>query len=100
LIPKIVFQGVTADEQPAVSRFHEMKLTRFDSPENCAGGCLQQRSDFHWREHLHLGPAQFAPGFWLAPAANRYSLARSHGDFGFGCRSLHGATAVRFLTGA
>jgi hypothetical protein len=99
LISKILFQGVTADEQSAVSGFQKVKLTRFDSPENCAGGCLQQRSDFHRREHLHLGPAPFAPGFWLAPAANRYPLPRCHGDFGFGFRSLHGATALRFVTG-
>jgi hypothetical protein len=98
LISKIVFQGVTADEQSAVSGFQKVKLTRFDSPENCAGGCLQQRGDFYRREHLHLGPAPLAPGVSTAPATNRYLLPRRHDDFGF--RSLHGATALRFVTGA
>jgi len=85
-----------ADEQVAFARFHEMDFAVLHSTIDFAGSRVTQHGGVFGQQHPNSRPAPLAPGVWLAPAANGYPLPRRHGDFGFGFRSLHGATALRF----
>jgi len=84
-----------ADEQVAFARFHEMDFAVLHASVDFAGSRVTQHGGVFGQQHPNSRPAPLAPGFRLAPAANGYPLPRCYGDFGFGLRLLHGATALR-----